>query len=202
MLSRWLDKNIQKNWEVNKNDSSYSPFHADKAILYLQNPDYSHLLFKNKGWVTVGNFYVKFERWDFEMHAAPKLVPSYGGWVKFRGIPLHAWNMKTFIQIGEACGGFIEVSKKLRVNWILSRLSSRLKIIYVASFQRQSELQMIKGNASRFVRCRRTKENGWFAETLRSMEHLLEKLLWNMMNLTSNLNHFCSVEMRHAQWWI
>lgn len=59
----------------------------------------------------MGNFYVKFERWDPEIHAVPKLVPSYGGWVKFRGIPLHLWNMKTFTQVGDVCGGFVDVSK-------------------------------------------------------------------------------------------
>lgn len=36
---------------------------------------------------------------------------SYGGWTTFRGLPLHAWNMNPFKQIGDACNGLVEISK-------------------------------------------------------------------------------------------
>ena len=39
------------------------------------------------------------------------MIPSYGGWISFWGIPIHAWNMDTFIQIGNACGVLEEVDK-------------------------------------------------------------------------------------------
>ncbi|TYK04254.1 mitotic spindle checkpoint protein mad1 [Cucumis melo var. makuwa] len=68
------------------------------------------MLCKNKGWNIVGPYYDKFEMWSKVLHADPKLIPSYGGWIRVRGIPLHLWNMIVFSQIGEACGGFIEVA--------------------------------------------------------------------------------------------
>lgn len=59
-------------------------------------------------------FYVKFEKWDQALHATTKLIPSYGGWKRFRGIPLHAWKQSTFKQIREACGGSLVVAKDTR----------------------------------------------------------------------------------------
>lgn len=46
------------------------------------------------------------------MHTKPKLIPSYGGWIRIRGIPFHALNMFAFTQIGEARGGFIEATRE------------------------------------------------------------------------------------------
>ncbi|KAA0068029.1 hypothetical protein E5676_scaffold411G00200 [Cucumis melo var. makuwa] len=69
------------------------PFHAKKGLMIFEDKNHAKLLCKNRGWTTVGRFYVKFEEWNQGKHAIPKLVSSYGGWVKFRGVPLHAWNM-------------------------------------------------------------------------------------------------------------
>lgn len=102
---------INKMKELNDYVASYNPFHADKALVYMPNEEQAKLLCMNKGWVTIGGYYVKFEQWSTDKHATPKLTPSYGGWVSFRGVPLHAWNYNTFIQIGNVCGGFIEVAK-------------------------------------------------------------------------------------------
>lgn len=44
----------------------------------------------------MGNFNVRFEKWSFEKHVVPKVIPSYGGWVTFKGIPLSAWKTDTF----------------------------------------------------------------------------------------------------------
>lgn len=41
-----------------------------------------------------------------------KLLPSYGGWTSFRGIPIHAWTYEMFVKIGNACGGFVAVTKE------------------------------------------------------------------------------------------
>uniref|UniRef100_A0A9I9CCC9 DUF4283 domain-containing protein n=1 Tax=Cucumis melo TaxID=3656 RepID=A0A9I9CCC9_CUCME len=98
--------------QTDKKDSCfrYVPFHADKALLFIKDKDLAKLLCKNNGWTTVGPFYVKFEKWSKSVHADTKVIPSYGGWTRFRGIPLHIWNLNTFIQIGEACGGFIDAA--------------------------------------------------------------------------------------------
>ncbi|TYK05762.1 cleavage and polyadenylation specificity factor subunit 1 [Cucumis melo var. makuwa] len=93
---------------------SYKPFHADKALIFFKDKEQANLICKNKGWTTVGWFYVKFEEWNQKAHASSKVVPSYGGWIKVRGIPLHAWNLESFIQIGDACGGYIDVVRETR----------------------------------------------------------------------------------------
>ncbi|TYK13823.1 hypothetical protein E5676_scaffold488G00870 [Cucumis melo var. makuwa] len=64
------------------------------------------------GWTTVGNYQVKFERWDTKKHACQTLIPSYGGWMRFKGVPLHLWNYDSFVNIGKACGGFLAVAKE------------------------------------------------------------------------------------------
>ncbi|TYK29576.1 hypothetical protein E5676_scaffold655G001820 [Cucumis melo var. makuwa] len=98
--------------QTDKKDSCfrYIPFHADKALLFIKDKELAKLLCKNIGWTTVGPFYVKFEKWSKNAHADTKVIPSYGGWTRFRGIPLHIWNLNTFIQIGEAYGGFIDAA--------------------------------------------------------------------------------------------
>ncbi|TYK13817.1 DUF4283 domain protein [Cucumis melo var. makuwa] len=35
-----------------------------------------------------------------------KLIPSYGDWLSFRGIPIHVWTYDTFVKIRNVCGGF------------------------------------------------------------------------------------------------
>lgn len=85
-------------------------FHADKAILTIRDTKQACPLCLNDDWVTVGTFTVKFKNWSPQEHAKPKFIPSYGGWLRFRGIPLHAWNIHTFEQIGFACGGLLDIS--------------------------------------------------------------------------------------------
>ncbi|TYK24535.1 hypothetical protein E5676_scaffold266G00770 [Cucumis melo var. makuwa] len=108
----------------------YKPFHADKALIYFKNEEQAKLLCKNKGWTTVGRFYVKFEEWSQKTHASPKVIPSYGGWIKVRGVPLHAWNLESFIQIGDACGGFVEVAKETRELTDIFEASIKIKDNY------------------------------------------------------------------------
>lgn len=73
---------------------SFKPIHVDKAIINL-SPENAKLLCSNKcpqGWSTVGNFYVRFEEWSSELHATHSLISCYGGWLHFRGVPIHLWN--------------------------------------------------------------------------------------------------------------
>lgn len=99
--------------ESNDSIDAFNPFHADKALINVRDADKARLLCKNKGWVTVGTFTVKFEEWSYAKHSTPRLIPSYGSWLRFRGIPLMDWNEHTFRKIGEACRGFIDVGAKL-----------------------------------------------------------------------------------------
>lgn len=88
---------------------TYIAFHAEKALVNFKSIILANLLCQNKGWSTIGKYFVRFEKWSHDIHATPKLIPSYGGWTTFKGIPLHIWNMQTFQQIGKACGGLTKV---------------------------------------------------------------------------------------------
>ncbi|KGN47664.1 hypothetical protein Csa_018285 [Cucumis sativus] len=99
----------QTNWSF-----TYKSFHAEKALVSFENKYQATIMCKNRGWNPVDKFYIKFEEWNTMKHGSPKLVPSYGGWVNFRGILMHAWDMETFTQIGEACGSFIEITREIK----------------------------------------------------------------------------------------
>ena len=55
---------------------SFKPFHAEKALIIFEEKRQATLQ-KQRGWTTVGNFYVKFEEWNLKTHATPRLLPSY-----------------------------------------------------------------------------------------------------------------------------
>ncbi|KAA0047969.1 hypothetical protein E6C27_scaffold385G00290 [Cucumis melo var. makuwa] len=46
------------------------------------------------------------------------------------GIPLHVWNLESFLQIGDACGGYIDVARKTREQSDLIEASIRIKDNY------------------------------------------------------------------------
>lgn len=109
---------------------TYKPFHAEKALVFFEDRNQTKLICKNRGWTTMGRFYVKFEKWNQEKYVTPKLVSSYGGWINFRGIPLHAWNLDSFIQIGDVCGGYIDVAREIRDMNEIIEASIRIKDTY------------------------------------------------------------------------
>lgn len=78
------------------------------------------------------SFYVKFEEWNQGKHATPKLIPSYGGWAKFRSVLLDAWNMDNFMQIGDASNGFIDVARETKDMIENIEASIRIKDNYFA----------------------------------------------------------------------
>lgn len=94
-----------------KSTFTHDSFHAENTLITFSEPWNAKFLCSKTGWTTVEKFHVKFKFWPIEKHAAQKLILSYGDRISFRGISIHAWNMDTFIQIGDACGGFIDVDK-------------------------------------------------------------------------------------------
>uniref|UniRef100_A0A0A0K120 DUF4283 domain-containing protein n=1 Tax=Cucumis sativus TaxID=3659 RepID=A0A0A0K120_CUCSA len=58
---------------------TYKPFHAEKVAVTIEDKNLVNLLCKNRGWTTVGKYYVKFEASNIAKHASPKCLPSYGG---------------------------------------------------------------------------------------------------------------------------
>ncbi|KAA0035766.1 hypothetical protein E6C27_scaffold403G00440 [Cucumis melo var. makuwa] len=94
-----------------KTSFTYNPFHAEKALIIFSEHQNAKSLCSNTRWTTISKFQVKFEFWSIEKHAGQKLIPSYGGWMSFRGIPIHTWNIDTFLQIGNSSEGLLEVEK-------------------------------------------------------------------------------------------
>ncbi|KAA0060161.1 hypothetical protein E6C27_scaffold542G00270 [Cucumis melo var. makuwa] len=126
------------------------------------------MLCKNKGWNIVGPYYDKFEMWSKVLHADPKLIPSYDGWIRVRGIPLHLWNMIVFSQIGEACGGFIEVASETADKKELTEALIKVRDNYTDSFLPLLKSMMKKEMSILFTRSPRRKmaerkksQNSW-----------------------------------------
>ncbi|KGN51135.1 hypothetical protein Csa_009125 [Cucumis sativus] len=152
---------------------TYKLFHAEKAMVFLEEKNMVNLLCKNRGWTTIGKFYVKFEAWNISKHATPKVLSSYVGWVKFKGIPLHAWNYSSFYQIGEVCGGFVEVAR----------------------ITRDTEWVMKKATISQYRPLSKLKENGSRKETQKSMALSLVKQQKTLMNSNQIVNSISLLKM-------
>lgn len=126
--------------ELNNSIASWNPFQVDKAILHIKNLEQARLLYLNKGCVTINPYYVWFETWNIELHTSSRFISSYGDWLHFRGIPLHAWNLNTFTQIEEACNGYVAVGINTWRKLDLIEAPLKVKDNFVAS----SQLPLIK----------------------------------------------------------
>ncbi|KAA0037444.1 hypothetical protein E5676_scaffold808G00040 [Cucumis melo var. makuwa] len=142
---------------------TYNAFHAEKALVHFSSNIPANLLCQNKGWTTVGKYSVRFEKWSSAYHATPKLIPSYGGWTTFRGIPLHLWNMTTFQQIGKACGGLIKVAEETRSAKNL--IEARIKVRYNYSAFLPANVRIFDNEGNKFsVQVVTHPEGKWLIE--------------------------------------
>lgn len=115
-----------------ESDFTYKAFQAEMVFLFFEDKKQGKIVCKIKGWVTVGQYYVKFEKWMASILATPKMIPSYDGWTQLRGIPLHAWNMQSFTQIGDACDGFVEVAREMWENKDLIEAKIKVRSNYTS----------------------------------------------------------------------
>lgn len=81
--------------------------------------------------------------------ASPRVIPSYGGWTKFRGIPLDAWNINTFEQIGKACGGLEDISFNTWRKFDLTEAKLKIKDNYCGFIPATIEITPKQGD--RFI---------------------------------------------------
>lgn len=161
----------------NESIDAFNPFHADKALITVWDTDQASLLCKNRDWVTVGQFTVKFEKWSKKEHSTPKLIPSYGGWLRFRGIPLSSWNIQTFRKIGEAYGGFIDVGSKTWNKLDLIEAQIKIQENYCGFVPANIQIEDEEGNTFIVSTVTRANGNGLSVDTQRSMELSPEKRL-------------------------
>lgn len=92
--------------------SSVSPIQPDKALLACEDEDQARTLANIQGWYKVGKYQVRFLPWSAENMLGQPKVPSYGGWIKVKNLPLDKWSLDTFKFIGNECGGYIETASK------------------------------------------------------------------------------------------
>ncbi|KAA0040549.1 hypothetical protein E5676_scaffold98G00410 [Cucumis melo var. makuwa] len=84
----------------------------------------------------VGKFYVKFEKWTEEIHAYPKLVPSYGGWTSFRAQPTFTTlDNKEGIDLTIDIGNISTLSNDTDIEYISSPESIMTTLMQQASTQ-------------------------------------------------------------------
>ncbi|KAA0058103.1 hypothetical protein E6C27_scaffold274G004110 [Cucumis melo var. makuwa] len=145
-----MPQTIQVNLQETNRGIFYIPcLHAEKALVHFNSNVPANLLCQNKGWTTVGKYTVRFEKWAPASHASPKLIPSYGGWTTFRGIPLHLWNMMTFQQIGKACGSLVKVAEETKT--ARNQIEAKLKIRYNYSGFLPAYVKIFDQEGNKFV---------------------------------------------------
>ncbi|KAA0047508.1 putative amidohydrolase ytcJ [Cucumis melo var. makuwa] len=91
------------------------------------------------------------------------MVPSYGGWTSFKGLPLTAWNMNSYRQIGDACGGLVEVSKSTMRKTDLIEVRLKIRHNYTGFIPAQINIKDSKGNIFTIQTVSFTEER-WFKE--------------------------------------
>uniref|UniRef100_A0A9I9CIB0 DUF4283 domain-containing protein n=1 Tax=Cucumis melo TaxID=3656 RepID=A0A9I9CIB0_CUCME len=152
--------NLKKQTEE---DFTYTAFHAENALVNFKSLVPANLLYQNRGWSIVGKYFVRFEKWSYDTHATPKLIPSYEGGTTFRGIPLHIWNMQTFQQIGKACGGLIKVAEEAKASKNL--IEVKLKIRYNYSGFLPTNIKIFDEKGNRFnIQTVSHSEGKWLIE--------------------------------------
>ena len=106
------------------------------GLLISEDIDQTKTLSTVKVWYKVGRYLVKFSPWTWSAENATKdqVVLSYGGWMKIRNLPLDRWDNDTLMFIGEACGGFLEISEKPLRRLDLFEASRRSTEIIKVSF--------------------------------------------------------------------
>ncbi|KAM2375726.1 hypothetical protein ACFXTH_044450 [Malus domestica] len=50
--------------------------------------------------------------WWESIKPSERKVVSYGGWIALEGLPPHLWTSDFFHEIGDACGGLVEIDRK------------------------------------------------------------------------------------------
>lgn len=75
-------------------------------------------------WQTYGPHKLRFLKWS----TTNRKVPSYGGWIIIRDLPLHLWIDEVVPYIGDQCGGFVKISKKSSRLMDLMELEIKVKV--------------------------------------------------------------------------
>lgn len=91
------------------------------------------------------------------------------------GIPLHVWNLESFLQIGDACGGYIDVARKTREQSDLIEASIRIKDNYSGFILAFIKLFDKKGRVTLFNLLLKQKGDGIWKEIQASTVLLPEK---------------------------
>lgn len=65
-----------------------NPIQTDRILLRCEDAEQAKTLGAIRGWYKVGPFFVKFSPWSTEAYLKNPKVPSYGGWIKIRNLPI------------------------------------------------------------------------------------------------------------------
>ena len=60
----------------------------------------------------LGNFHLKFERWDNLKHSWTLVQKGCGDWLKIKNLPLNYWCRSTFVVIGDHFGGLTNIASE------------------------------------------------------------------------------------------
>ena len=88
-----------------------SPFVADRAILW-SNCEENKIKLEEMGMCNIPRVDdVHFQRWSPENQFRNMKTACTNSWIGIEGLPINYWNIQVFKEIGQKCGGLMDVAR-------------------------------------------------------------------------------------------
>ncbi|KAM1796220.1 hypothetical protein ACFX11_036482 [Malus domestica] len=92
--------------------ASLVPFQCNKALFVCKNEEEAAQIAQIGVLSMIGFPEVELSGWWESIKPSERKVVSYGGWIALEGLPPHLWTNDFFHEIGDACGGLVEIDRK------------------------------------------------------------------------------------------
>ncbi|KAM1811352.1 hypothetical protein ACFX11_028259 [Malus domestica] len=92
--------------------ASLVPFQCNKALFVCKNEEEAAQIAQIGVLSMIGYPEVVLSGWWESIKPSERKVVSYGGWIALEGLPPHLWTSDFFHEIGDACGGLVEIDRK------------------------------------------------------------------------------------------
>ncbi|KAF8377767.1 hypothetical protein HHK36_031152 [Tetracentron sinense] len=108
--TRWVDVvNLLEQLLPEEGKISIFSCESDRAIFHLKREALIFRICNNKSFYLGNGTVVGFHRWWPKSNAISFLGLVGTRWIALKGIPFHLWVPSVFSQIGQICGGFVDI---------------------------------------------------------------------------------------------
>ncbi|XP_073015618.1 uncharacterized protein [Primulina eburnea] len=104
MVTNALGKAVKRKIEV-------FPFQANKAVWWPQNEEDASFYLRMKKSFLENRVTLSFERWNQHSNTEEEVYECCNSWVRLLGIPWDLWSTELFKNIGQQCGGLLNISQ-------------------------------------------------------------------------------------------